>query len=47
MDFKQYEKNTTSWKPYVDFDSIAIQIKDSVYFIGGRKQAPYVAYNLT
>lgn len=45
MNFKVYEQNLHCWKPYIDFDALAVPIKEEVFFIGGRKQTPPVVYN--
>lgn len=37
MNMREYEHNLYCWKPYIDYDAMAVAIREEIFFIGGRK----------
>ena len=44
LNYKVYNHNLISYKPYIDYDCMPFHIGNKIYFLGGRKHAPIITY---
>jgi hypothetical protein len=45
LNYEIYHNNRMAWKPFIDFDAIAVTLGSRVYFVGGRKIVPLSYYD--